>query len=80
MDTVGKMFEAIVKFKQTNELGENAEIDSMLEQFVKAILLYLKQCCMNPYIRFKGEMKKYLEGLGLIRSILNDISVEENYK
>jgi hypothetical protein len=30
---------------------------------------------MNPYIRFKAEMKKYMEGLGLIRSILNDIEI-----
>lgn len=43
------------------------------------MLVYVKQCCMNPYIRFKSEMKQYLEGLNLISNILNDIGVEGNY-
>ena len=34
---------------------------------------------MNPYIRYKAEMKNYLEGLSLINSIFNDIKLEGNY-
>lgn len=35
---------------------------------------------MNPYIRYKAEMKQYLEGLSLINSIFSDIRLEGNYK
>ena len=50
----------ILNFKQTNDLGENAEVDNLLENLVKSIINYLHECCMNPYIRFKAEMKSYL--------------------
>lgn len=68
-----------MKYKHTNQLGENAEVDNSLELFMRTVLTYVRQCCMNPYIRFKSEMKQYLEGLTLISNILGDIGVEGNY-
>lgn len=79
METIATTFEMIVNFKQTNELGENAEVDNLLENLIKSITQYLYECCMNPHIRYKAEMKNYLEGLSLINTIFNDIKLEGNY-
>lgn len=60
METVSNILEAIMKYKHKNPLNQNAEVDNSLDLFVKCVLGYVKQCCMNPYLRYKSEMKQYL--------------------
>jgi hypothetical protein len=45
----------------------------MIENFVKILINYLRECCTNPHIRLKSDMKNYLNGLDLIVKILKEI-------
>ena len=67
MATVHKIFEVILTFK--NGAGENVEVDTMIESFLKSLLEYLRECCNNPQIRIKTETKHYLSGIELIIKI-----------
>ena len=73
MEIVTNTYEIISEFKFTSELGENAEVDNLLENFIKSVCVYLHECCMNPYLRYKAEMKDYLKGMSIITFIYNEI-------
>lgn len=75
MEAVIKTYEMIINYKLNSELGENAEVDNLLENLIKSVLEYLTECCLNPYIRYKAEMISYLEGMDIISNIFNDIKL-----
>jgi hypothetical protein len=37
------------------------------------LLGYLKECCMNPHIRLKSDMKSYLSGVDLMVKVLKEV-------
>ena len=73
MEAITNTYEIISEFKYSSELGENAEIDHLLESFLKSMCLYLKECCLNPYLRYKAEMKEYLKGMTIISLMYNEV-------
>lgn len=73
METITNTYEIISEYKFRSELGENAEVDNLLENFMKSMCMYLKECCMNPYLRYKAEMKEYLKGMSIISLIYNEV-------
>lgn len=42
MAAIHKIFETLLTFKEESEVGENAQIDTMIENFLKSLLVYLK--------------------------------------
>lgn len=70
MRVIHKIFETIQVYKSTSEVSDTAQVDTMIENFLKTLIVYLRECCTNPHIRLKSDMKNYLNGLDLIVNIL----------
>jgi hypothetical protein len=49
----------------------------MLENFLKNLEEYLRECCTNPHIRLKSDMRSYLSGVDLIVSLLKEIELND---
>jgi hypothetical protein len=75
MTAIQKIFEVILNFKEESEVGDSAQVDTMIENFLKSLLVYLKECCTNPHIRIRIETKSYLSGLELIINLFDEISL-----
>jgi|LakMenEpi03Aug12_release.lakeMendotaPanAssembly.Ray.scaffolds.fasta_scaffold3357421_1 hypothetical protein len=75
MTAIQKIFEVILNFKEESEVGDSAQVDTMIENFLKSLLVYLKECCTNPHIRIRIETKSYLSGLELIVNLFEEISL-----
>lgn len=39
---------------------------------------YLRECCTNPHIRLKSDMRSYLSGLDLVVKILKEIELNDS--
>ena len=75
MTAIQKIFEVILNFKEESEVGDSAQVDTMIENFLKSLLVYLKECCTNPHIRIRIETKSYLSGLELIINLFDEITL-----
>jgi hypothetical protein len=49
----------------------------MIENFLKLLESYLRECCTNPHIRLKNDMKNYLGGVDLIVKLLKEIYLND---
>ena len=73
MRVIYRTFDMIIYLKMGSELQENAQVDVNLENFLKVLLTYLKECCLNPHVRLRPTMTKYLSGLEFIVNIYGEI-------
>jgi hypothetical protein len=73
MKTVQQLLSSVEKYRRGSEARELAQVDTMLESFLKMLQEYLRECCTNPHIRLKSDMRSYLSGLDLVVKILREV-------
>jgi hypothetical protein len=75
MKTVQQILGSIEKYRRGSEARESAQVDTMLESFLKLLQEYLRECCTNPHIRLKSDMRSYLSGLDFIVKVLREVEL-----
>ena len=75
MRGVQQLLSSIEVYRRNSEARESAQVDTMLENFLKLLEEYLRECCTNPHIRLKSEMRSYLSGVDLVVKILKEIEL-----
>ena len=80
MKVIHRTFDKIIDLKMASELQENAQVDVNIENFLKVLLTYLREICLNPHIRLRSTMTKYLSGLEFIVNLYNEIEENESTK
>jgi hypothetical protein len=77
MRAVQQLLSSIEAYRRSSEARELAQVDTMLESFLKHLQEYLRECCTNPHVRLKSDMRSYLSGLDLVVKILKEVELND---
>ena len=78
MKGVHQILASVELYHRQSEARESAQVDIILENFLKVLEGYLRECCTNPHIRLKTDMKSFISGVDLIAKILKEIELNDN--